>query len=50
VYEAHSTEAAVDLLRSGQGVFAIAIDRVWDDVESELAKPKPRARRAAGGS
>jgi DNA-binding transcriptional MerR regulator len=50
VYEAHSPEAVVDLLRSGQGVFAIAIDRVWDDVESALAKPKARGRRAAGGS
>ena len=29
---------------------SIAIDRVWDDVESELAKPKARGRRAAGGS
>ena len=34
VYEAHSPEAVVDLLRQGQGVFAIAVDRVWDDVES----------------
>jgi len=50
VYEAHSPEAVVDLLRSGQGVFAIAIDRVWDDVESAVAKPKARGRRAAGGS
>jgi DNA-binding transcriptional MerR regulator len=50
VYEAHSPEAVVDLLRSGQGVFAIAIDRVWDDVESALAAPKARGRRAAGGT
>jgi DNA-binding transcriptional MerR regulator len=50
VYEAHSPEAVVDLLRSGQGVFAIAIDRVWDDVETAVAKPKARGRRAAGGS
>ena len=52
VYEAHSPEAVVDLLRSGQGVFAIAIDRVWDDVEKSLPKPKAKSGRkaAAGGS
>jgi DNA-binding transcriptional MerR regulator len=50
VYEADSPEAVVDLLRSGQGVFAIALDRVWDDVERALAAPKSRSRRAAGGS
>jgi len=52
VYEAHSPEAVVDLLRSGQGVFAIAVDRVWDDVEKSLpkAKAKPGRRAAAGGS
>ena len=49
VYEAHSPEAVVDLLRSGQGVFAIAVDRVWDDVEKSLpkAKSKPGRRAAA---
>ena len=50
VYEAHSPEAVVDLLRSGQGVFAIAVDRVWDDVASSLTKAKAGAgRRAAAG-
>ena len=38
VYEADSPEAVVDLLRQGQGVFAIALDRVWDDVESALTQ------------
>jgi DNA-binding transcriptional MerR regulator len=51
VYEAHSPEAVVDLLRSGQGVFAIALDRVWSDVEKAVPKPKARTgRRAAGGA
>jgi DNA-binding transcriptional MerR regulator len=51
VYEAHSPEAVVDLLRQGQGVFAIAIDRVWDDVESAIAKrAAPRRRVAVGGA
>jgi DNA-binding transcriptional MerR regulator len=51
VYEAHSPEAVVDLLRQGQGVFAIAVDRVWDDVEDAIAKqPRGRRRATAGGS
>jgi DNA-binding transcriptional MerR regulator len=52
VYEAHSPQAVVDLLRKGQGVFAIAVDRVWDDMES-ATRPKAgsgRRRAAAGGS
>jgi DNA-binding transcriptional MerR regulator len=50
VYEAHSPEAVVDLLRQGQGVFAIAVDRVWDDVEDAIAeRPAPRRRAATGG-
>lgn len=51
VYEAHSPEAIVDLLRQGQGVFAIAVDRVWEDVETAVAAPPPRrrARAAVGG-
>ena len=51
VYEAHSPEAVVDLLRSGQGVFAIALDRVLSDVEKAVPKSKARTgRRAAGGA
>jgi long-subunit acyl-CoA synthetase (AMP-forming) len=51
VYEAHSPEAIVDLLRQGQGVFAIAVDRVWEDVETAVSTPAPRrrARAAVGG-
>jgi DNA-binding transcriptional MerR regulator len=47
VYEAHSPEAVVDLLRQGQGVFAIAIDRVWEDVETAIAKRSGSRRRVA---
>ena len=47
IYEAHSPEAVVDLLRKGQGVFAIALDQVWTDLETSLSK---RRRVAAGGS
>lgn len=49
VYEAHSPEAVVDLLRKGQGVFAIALDKVWDDLEGTLGTRKAR-RTAAGGA
>jgi DNA-binding transcriptional MerR regulator len=49
VYEAHSPEAVVDLLRQGQGVFAIAIDRVAADVESAVAKGRPPGRKAVAG-
>jgi DNA-binding transcriptional MerR regulator len=53
VYEADSPEAVVDLLRQGQGVFAIAVDRVWEDIENALTKAKRgsgRRRAAAGGT
>jgi DNA-binding transcriptional MerR regulator len=50
IYEAHSPEAVVDLLRGGQGVFAIAVDQVWRDLESSLARRPTRRRRAAAGS
>lgn len=53
VYEAHSPEAVIDLLRQGQGVFAIAVDRVWDDMEHAIAKQQrgsSRRRAAAGGT
>jgi DNA-binding transcriptional MerR regulator len=49
VYEVDSPEAVIDLLRTGQGVFAIAVDRVWSDLEARLAKPTRRSRSAAGG-
>jgi DNA-binding transcriptional MerR regulator len=52
VYEAHSPQELVDLVRQGQGVFAIAVDRVWEDVERDLTKATRstgRRRAAAGG-
>jgi hypothetical protein len=33
-----SPEAVVDLLAKGQGVFAIAVDRVWTELEGTLNK------------
>lgn len=50
VYEAHSPEAVIDLLRNGQGVFAISLDAVYSDLEDSVAAAaKPRTRRAAAG-
>ena len=53
IYEAASPDAVVDLLAQGQGVFAIAVDKVWTDLEGTLAKSgrkKGRGARAAGGA
>ena len=52
IYEAASPEAVVDLLARGQGVFAIAVDRVWTDLEGTLAKATKSSRKTAtaGGS
>jgi DNA-binding transcriptional MerR regulator len=52
VYEAHSPEAVIDLLKGGQGVFAISLDAVYDDLEDTVnASGAPRSKRAvAGGS
>ena len=50
VYEAHTPEAVVDLLKNGQGVFAISLDRVWTDLEASIGKvAKKRVPRAAAG-
>jgi DNA-binding transcriptional MerR regulator len=53
IYQVESPEAVVDLLASGQGVFAIAVDKVWTDLEGSLAKSgrkKGRGAGAAGGA
>jgi DNA-binding transcriptional MerR regulator len=53
IYQVESPEAVVDLLASGQGVFAIAVDKIWTDLEGTLAKSgrkKGRGARAAGGA
>lgn len=44
VYECTSPDEVVDLLRGGQGVFGIALGRVWQEVEGTLAQlPAVRA-------
>jgi DNA-binding transcriptional MerR regulator len=53
IYSVESPEEVVDLLARGQGVFAIAVDKVWTDLEGTLAKAsrkKGRGARAAGGA
>lgn len=37
IYECSSADQIVDLLQGGQGVFGIAISRVWTEVEGSLA-------------
>jgi len=52
IYAVESPEAVVDLLARGQGVFALAIDKVWTDLEGSLAKGAKRKGREvarAGG-
>src|SRR5260370_9619959 len=44
VYECTSSDEVVDLLQGGQGVFGIALGRVWREVEGDLAElPAVRA-------
>ena len=38
VYECTSDDEVIDLVRGGQGVFAIAVGRVWREVEGQLAE------------
>jgi DNA-binding transcriptional MerR regulator len=49
VYECTSAAEAIDLLQGGQGVFGIALGRVWQEVEGTLAElPAERAEDEPG--
>ncbi|MFY9330732.1 MAG: MerR family transcriptional regulator [Candidatus Nanopelagicales bacterium] len=37
IYECRSSEEVIDLVRGGQGVFGIAVGRVWAEVEGTLS-------------
>lgn len=52
VYECTSADEVIDLVQGGQGVFGIAVGRVWREVEGSLAElPRERsAEEEAGGS
>ncbi|WP_067831825.1 MerR family transcriptional regulator [Actinomadura kijaniata] len=50
VYECTSADEVVDLVQGGQGVFGIALGRVWQEVEGTLAElPAERAEPDAMG-
>jgi DNA-binding transcriptional MerR regulator len=47
VYECTSADEVIDLVQGGQGVFGIAVGRVWREVEGELAQlPSESSLRA----
>ena len=49
VYECTSADEVIDLVQGGQGVFGIAVGRVWREVEGTLAElPTERADSAPG--
>ena len=50
VYAEESPAVLLDLLAKGQGVFAIALDKVWTDLEKSLRKGRRRGVTQAGGS
>jgi DNA-binding transcriptional MerR regulator len=52
VYECTSADEVVDLVQGGQGVFGIAVGRVWREVEGSLAElpgERPGEEQAADG-
>jgi DNA-binding transcriptional MerR regulator len=48
IYACESPDEVMDLLQRGQGVFGIAIDKVWTDVEGSVRRTAKAAR--AGGT
>ena len=51
VYECTSPDEVVDLLQGGQGVFGIALGRIWQEVDGTLAElPAEQAEGAADGA
>ncbi|MBR5950305.1 MAG: MerR family transcriptional regulator, partial [Actinomycetaceae bacterium] len=47
VYECTSDDEVIDLVKGGQGVFGIAVGRVWSEVEGSLIQlPTDRAEAA----
>jgi DNA-binding transcriptional MerR regulator len=52
VYACQSEDEIIDLVKRGQGVFAIALDKVWDDLAGSLGRARgtarPRVARAGG--
>jgi len=53
IYACESEDEIIDLVKRGQGVFAIALDKVWDDLSGSLAQTRRSGRTAmaeAGGA
>jgi DNA-binding transcriptional MerR regulator len=48
IYACESPNEVMDLLQRGQGVFGIAVDKVWTDVEGSVKKTARAAARAGG--
>lgn len=50
VYECTSADEVIDLVQKGQGVFGIAVGRVWREVEGSLAQlPSENSEQQAPG-
>lgn len=50
VYACESEDEIIDLVKRGQGVFAIALDKVWDDLSSSVGRgTEARATLARAG-
>jgi len=57
IYACESEDEIIDLVKRGQGVFAIALDKVWEDLSSSLRSKgdkkqtvRPAALARAGGA
>jgi DNA-binding transcriptional MerR regulator len=51
VYACESEDEIIDLVKRGQGVFAIALDKVWEDLSSSVGRgteARPALARAGG--
>jgi len=51
IYACQSEDQIIDLVKRGQGVFAIAVDKVWDELSSSVRKREGRgALSRVGGA
>jgi DNA-binding transcriptional MerR regulator len=50
VYECTSQDEVIDLVQNGQGVFGIAVGRVWREVEGQLASLPSESADQTGAS
>jgi hypothetical protein len=52
IYACESPDEIIDVMSKGQGVFAIALDKVWEDLAGSLRRrkelPQPALARAGG--